>query len=140
MSIASTVLLDTTVASFLHPRRRGTEVGVKYDVHMKNRILALSFQSVAELWHWAESRGWGHRARTELDTFLGRFLIVPSDHELARIWARVTRESRRIGRRLEAGDCWIAATAAIQRQIPLLTHDRDFVGLSIPGLDVISYA
>ena len=106
---------------------------------MTNRILALSFQSVAELWHWAESSGWGHRARTELDTFLRRFLIIPSDHELARTWARVMQESRRIGRRLEAGDCWIAATA-IQRQIPLLTHDRDFVGLSIPGLDVISYA
>lgn len=58
MSAASTVLVDTTVASFLHPRRRGTEVGARYDVHMENRILALSFQSVAELWHWAESRDW----------------------------------------------------------------------------------
>ena len=106
---------------------------------MRNRILALSFQSVAELWHWAETRGWGEQARNDLDVFLRRFLIIPWDHELARIWARVMQKSSQIGRRLGVGDCWIAATA-VHRGIPLLTHDRDFLGLSIPGLDVISYA
>ena len=84
---------------------------------MKNRILALSFQSVAELWHWAETRGWGEQARNDLDVFLRRFLIIPWDHELARIWARVMQKSSQIGRRL-----------------------KDFLDLSIPGLDVISYA
>ncbi len=48
------------------------------------------------------------------------------------------------GRRLlkgspEAGDAWIVATA-IHRQIPLLTHDRDHVGLELEGLQVISYS
>ncbi len=139
MSVMSTVLVDTTVASFLHPRKRGTEIREKYNAHRTNRILALSFQSVAELWHWAETCGWGEKARNELDTFLRRFLIIPWDYELTRIWARVMRKSSQIGRRFEVGDCWIAATA-IQRRIPLLTRDRDFVGLSIPGLHVISYA
>jgi len=43
------------------------------------------------------------------------------------------------GRRLEAGDAWIIATAA-HRKIPLITHDRDFAHLEIPDLTIISYA
>lgn len=59
--------------------------------------------------------------------------------KLAKIWAKVGAQCKRNGRRLEAGDAWIAATA-IHRRIPLLTHDRDYVGLEIDGLQVISYA
>jgi len=54
------------------------------------------------------------------------------------VWARVSVLCRKQGRRLEAGDAWIAATAA-DREITLLTHDRDHVGLDVPGLNVISY-
>jgi predicted nucleic acid-binding protein len=43
------------------------------------------------------------------------------------------------GRRLEAGDGWIAATA-VHPRLQLITHDRDLVGLKIPDLDVICYA
>jgi predicted nucleic acid-binding protein len=47
-------------------------------------------------------------------------------------------EAKKNGRRLESGDCWIVATAG-HRGIPLLTHDRDMVGHSIPGLQVVTY-
>jgi tRNA(fMet)-specific endonuclease VapC len=56
---------------------------------MKGQILALSFQSVAELWAWAEDNSWGDRQRAGLDAFLRRFLVIPYDFELAQIWARV---------------------------------------------------
>ncbi len=47
--------------------------------------------------------------------------------------------ARRKGRRMEAGDAWIAATAVLYAA-PLLTHDADFVGLDIAGLDVVCHA
>ena len=134
----SVVLLDTTVASLLHPKKRRSEILARYAVHMEKQVLALSFQSVAELWNWAEAREWGDEARNGLDLFIKRFLVIPYDYALAQAWARAMQSSQKEGRRLDSGDCWIAATA-IHRRIPLLTHDRDFLVLPIPGLKVISY-
>lgn len=134
----SVVLLDTTVASFLHPRKKDHVLRAKYEPHMKGHTLALSFQSVAELWHWAEHRKWGETAQTGLDAFVRRFLVIPYDYGLARVWARVMEASRGQARRLESGDCWIAATA-VHRNIPLLVHDRDFLGLTVPGLQIVTY-
>ncbi len=132
------VLLDTTVASLLHPKKKGTEIRSKYEQHMQGEILALSFQTVAELWSWAETSNWGNKARQALDAFVRRFLVIPYDYDLAKTWAAVMEASKREGRRFEAGDCWIAATAVLYR-VPLLAHDADFTGRSIPGLHVISY-
>ena len=86
----------------------------------------------------AESRGWGDEARDGLDRFIRRFLVIPYDYALAQVWARAMQSSQKEGRRLESGDCWIVATAIYER-IPLLTHDRDFLDLPIPGLKVVSY-
>lgn len=133
----SVVLLDTTVASPLHPKK-GSETREKYDKHMRGQTLALSFQSVAELWHWAEPNGWGDKERQGLDRFVRRFLVIPYDYELAQVRARVMEESRMEGRRFETADCWIAATA-VHPRIPLLSHDKDFAGRSIRGLKVITY-
>jgi tRNA(fMet)-specific endonuclease VapC len=132
------VLLDTTVASLLHPRRESSALRARYEPHLKAQILALSFQSVAELWAWAEERNWGAKERRRLGAFLRRFLIIPYDAELARVWARVSVACKRQGRRLEAGDAWIVATA-VHRRIQLLSHDRDHVGLRVPGLEVVSH-
>lgn len=133
----STILLDTTVASLLHPKKNNT-FRAKYESHMQGQILALSFQSVAELWAWAEENNWGTKQRDGLTVFLQRFLVIPYDAELAKMWAKVETHCKRIGRRLESGDAWIAATA-VRYKIPLLTHDRDHVELNYPGLQVISY-
>ena len=134
----SVVLLDTTVASLLHPKKKGTQLREKYEKHMRNRTLALSFQTVAELWQWAETNKWVEESRRGLDAFIRRFLVIPYDYELAQVWAKVMEQSKKEGRRFEAGDCWIAATA-VHRNIPLLAHDKDFVGRSISGLNVITY-
>ena len=135
----ATVLLDTTVASFLHPRKKGTAERLRYEPHLAGNTLALSFQSVAELFFWSEENRWGVEQRLALDGFLRRFLVVPYDVDLSRTWARVMSHAKSVGRRLEAGDGWIAATA-VHRGIPLLSHDRDFVHLALSGLEVICYA
>lgn len=132
------ILLDTTVASLFHPKKKENPLRAKYETHMGGSVLALSFQSVAELWSWAEERGWGERQKTGMEDFLRKFLIIPYDFELAKVWARVNAQCKLIGRRLEAGDAWIVATA-VHRGIPLLTHDLDHLGLELEGLNVISY-
>lgn len=133
-----TVLLDTSVASLLHPKKKASPVRAHYEPHMKGQTLALSFQSVAELWAWAEDNNWGEKQRNGLDAFLRRFLVVPYDAELTKVWARVSAHCKRRGRRLEAGDAWVVATA-VHRRLPLLTHDRDHIGLDLPDLTVVSY-
>ncbi len=134
----SVVLLDTSVASLLHPKKKSDELRAKYEPHMRGQTLALSFQTVAELWDWAEANKWGEKARIGLDAFVRRFLVLPYDYELAKVWARVMALSRSAGHRLEAGDCWIAATA-VHRGILLLTHDRDIARQRINGLEVVSF-
>jgi tRNA(fMet)-specific endonuclease VapC len=134
----SVVLLDTSVASLLHPRKKAAVLRRRYEPHLRGQTLALSFQSVAELWDWAEANDWGTKARNGLDSFIRRFLVIPYDFELAKAWARVMQAARQEGRRLESGDGWIAATA-VHRGIALLTHDRDLINRKIDGLRVISY-
>jgi tRNA(fMet)-specific endonuclease VapC len=135
----STVILDTTVASLLHPKRKNDALRGQYETHMEGQILAISFQSVAELWSWAEENNWGTTLRGGLETFLQKFLVIPYDSELAKTWARLSTHCKRIGRRLEAGDAWIAASAA-HYKLTLLTHDFDHVGLNFPELNVVYYS
>ena len=81
----------------------------------------------------------GTTLRAGLEIFLQKFLVIPYDPELAQTWARVTTHCKRIGRRLEAGDAWIAASA-VHYKLVLLTHDLDQVGLNFPDLKTIYYS
>lgn len=135
----STVLLDTTVASLLHPKKKNDALRGKYETHMEGEILAISFQSVAELWSWAEENNWGTSWRAGLEIFLQKFLVIPYESELAKTCPRISTQCKRIGRRLEAGDAWIASSAAHYKLI-LLTHDSDHVGLNFPDLNVVYYS
>jgi tRNA(fMet)-specific endonuclease VapC len=131
------IVLDTSVASLLHRKKRRSTWRAWYEPHLLGRALVLSFQSVAELLAWAVEKRWTKKDLGRLEHFLGRFIIVPYDLDLARVWAEVTAHRKRRGRRLESGDAWIIATA-VHRRLPLTTHDADHLGLAIPGLKVIS--
>lgn len=133
------VLLDTNIASLLHPKKSAAVHRGRYEPHLLGQVLVVSFQTVAELFQWAEERHWGAVPRRDLEQLIGRFVVVPYDTELAHVWARVMSAAKAAGRRIESADAWIAATA-IHRQLPLLTHDRDFGSVSIPGLHVICHA
>jgi tRNA(fMet)-specific endonuclease VapC len=79
----------------------------------------------------------GEQKLQGLGDFVARFLVIPFDIELTKVWARVSVAAERIGRRLDGGDAWIAATA-VHYRLPLYTEDDDFLGLSITGLKIIS--
>lgn len=131
------VVVDTSVASLLHPKKRRSTLRAWYEPHLLGKALVLSFQSVAELLSWAVENRWTRKDLARLERFLSRFIIVPYDLELAKVWAAVNVHCKRRGRRLESGDAWIIATA-IHRGLPLATHDADHLGLAIPKLKVIS--
>jgi tRNA(fMet)-specific endonuclease VapC len=132
------VLLDTTVATLLHPKKQRWSELRLYERYLIGSTLAISFQTVAELRLWGVQKNWGAAARAGLDAFVAGFVVVPYDDELGHQWARVMAAARAVGRRLEAGDAWIAATA-VRLDVPLVTHDADFRGLKVRGLTVICH-
>jgi CubicO group peptidase (beta-lactamase class C family) len=98
-SIVSMILRDDTRAAHYAPYLDGFRQCV-------------SFQSIDEMREGALVSNWGERRRQELEEFLRQFVILPFVDGFASEWARIRAAGRRAGARLEAGNAWIAATAA----------------------------
>jgi predicted nucleic acid-binding protein len=129
------VLLDTDVVSFLfksHP------LAARYDPELADRVVLVSFMTIAELDRWAIRSNWGEARVRRLQEFLEPFVVAPYNRELCRRWAQVTVTAERSGRRIECADAWIAASALLYR-VPLVTHNRAHYA-GIPGLTLISHA
>lgn len=121
--MAETVLLDTNIVSFLFKKdsRRND-----YLPHLQNRILAVSFMTVAELYQWAAVHQWGQRRLTDLELMLQRYVILPFDIEICRQWGTIRATRQAIGQPIQPEDAWIAATA-VHHNLPLVTHNpKDF--------------
>ncbi len=127
------VVLDTDVVSFLF---KGDTRAEAYRPHLRGKILALSFMTVAELYQWAFVRNWGPERIARLEQQLARYVIVPYDRELCWQWARICAERQRLGRPISVQDAWIAATA-LRHACPLVTHNKDDYA-DIAGLVVIT--
>ncbi|HLL90223.1 MAG TPA: PIN domain-containing protein [Tepidisphaeraceae bacterium] len=132
------VLLDTSVASLLHPKRASSPELALYRPDLDGRAFAASFQTIAELLLWADKNRWGPAARAQLELLIARCTIIWVDARLLRTWSLVMRECTLAGRRLEPDDAWIVATA-VRHGLPLVTHDRDQTDLPIDGLSVITH-
>ncbi len=119
------VVLDTDVCSFLF--KKDTR-GERYRVHLVNQTLCLSFQTVAELYAWAELRNWGASRRAQLEQWLRNFVVLPYDNDTARAWARIQVERRQ--KPIGAADAWIAA-CAVRHDCSLITHNAsDYTSIS----------
>ena len=126
-------LVDTNVVSMLF--KRDTRA-IAYEEHTRDRFLAISFMTLAELDEWVIIRNWGTSRRAELAMLLQNFTVLFPDRDLCIRWAKVKAEARRIGRPIETADAWIDATALLYG-VPLITHNRsDFE--AVDGLVVIS--
>jgi predicted nucleic acid-binding protein len=112
-------ILDTDVCSFLFKRDTRAE---GYRSHLVGKTLCLSFQTVAELYQWAEINNWGTARRARLDRWLTHFVILPYDNETAQVWARIRSSRRRQGRPISTADAWIAA-CALRYNCSLITHN-----------------
>ena len=123
------IVLDTDVVSFLFKADTRAQI---YLPQLQDRQWFISFMTEAELEQWALLANWSEKRVVWLRWFLGRFVVVPSSHDLVLKWAEAMVAARRNGRRIETAGAWIAATALLY-DAPLLTHNKaDYLG--IPGL------
>jgi tRNA(fMet)-specific endonuclease VapC len=129
------VLLDTDVFSFLF---KGDTRAAVYERDLQGVQVCLSFQSVAELRYWSIIKRWGDSRRSSLEAALARCVLLPYDDGLSRAWAQITAHRRQLGRPIECGDAWIAATA-LRHGIPLITHNAaDY--RDVPALGLVTHA
>jgi len=129
------IVLDTDVVSFLFKNDSRAQA---YLPHLTNREWTISFMTEAELEQWALLSNWSDKRVDWLRAYLAGFVVVPSSRDLILKWAEVMTAARKVGRRMETADGWIAATAMLYG-VPLVTHNaRDYVG--VPGLSIITEA
>lgn len=127
------VILDTDVLSFF---AKGDTRAALYEPALVGKRLCICFQTVAELRLWALVRRWGASRNEALDSLLNQFVVLPYDSSMAEHWAHVTAHRRRLGRPIDCGDAWIAASA-LRHGAALLSHNaRDYA--DIPGLNLTS--
>lgn len=107
-----------------------------YAPHVQNRLLAITFVTVGELYFGAEKGKWGEQKRRELEAALRNFVVIPYDHEIARCYGRLVAERQRIGKPIAPNDARIAA-CAVRHGVSLVTHNaKDFE--DITGLRTIT--
>jgi predicted nucleic acid-binding protein len=127
------VVVDTDVVSFLFKNDSRAQL---YLPMMRNRDLAISFMTEAELEQWILLAKWGVGRVRRFRVFMTGFASVPSSRDLIVRWAEVMVAARANGRRIEAADAWIAATALLYGAT-LITHNpKDYLG--VPNLLVFS--
>lgn len=101
------VVVDTDVLSFTFKKDSRAEL---YRPHVDDKLVVVSFMTLAELDRWALSHNWGARRRRSLEVFLQDFLVSYCDRSLCLKWAEATDRARRNGRPIETADAWVAAT------------------------------
>ena len=126
-------VVDTDVVSFLFKSDARAQ---QYLPFLHDRQLLISFMTEAELEQWVLLAKWGPERIGRFRVFMNRFASVPSSRDLILKWASVMVAARASGRRIEAADAWIAATALLY-DAPLATHNpTDYSG--VPSLTILS--
>jgi tRNA(fMet)-specific endonuclease VapC len=126
-------VVDTDVVSYLY---RNSPVAQLYRQHLVDKVLVISFMTLAEVRFGMLQARWGAQRVTAMESYLKQFVLCTCDDDLCLMWAQVVYSERAKGRIISAQDAWIAATA-IYSGVPLVTHNRkDFEG--VDRLAVIS--
>ena len=132
INIPEVRLVDTDVFSYLF---RGDSRADLYKPDLVGFIPAVCFVTIGELYKGAFAANWTEAKIEQLESRLRRYLVLPYDDAVARMWARVQTAIR--GRRFPANDAWIAA-CALAYGCPILSHNRrDFH--DVPGIYLISH-
>jgi predicted nucleic acid-binding protein len=128
------VIVDTDVLSFI--AKADTRASL-YSPVLAGKRLCVCFQTVAELRLWALVRRWGSSRRKEMDSLLEQFVVIPYDSAMAQRWADVTAHRRRLGRPIDCGDAWIAASALRHGAMLVTNNGKDYA--DIPELALVSH-
>jgi len=132
MLTSGKVMIDTNIVSYL---MRGGPEAVACEPHVQGKLVSISFITVGELYYGAEWAKWGQKRKSQLETTLRNFVVVPYEHEIAKCYGSLAAERKRLGRPIDSSDAWIAA-CALRHGIPLVTHNAKHFE-EIPNLKVI---
>jgi len=107
----------------------------QYRPLLEGKLLSISFMTVAELYRWAIERAWGEKRIKQLEETIQNYVVLSSDDEICRHWAKVRSIK---GHPISDPDAWIAATA-MRYNTPLVTHNlKHFKPIQELGLKLIS--
>jgi predicted nucleic acid-binding protein len=126
-------VVDTDVVSFLFKNDSRAQ---QYLPYLAGHQLLISFMTEAELEQWVLLANWGPERTGRFREFMNRFASVPSSRDLILRWAAVMAAARAAGRRMEASDAWIAATALLYAA-PLVTHNAPDYS-AVPNLTILT--
>jgi predicted nucleic acid-binding protein len=129
------IVVDTDVVSFLFKNDSRAQ---SYLPLLRSRKLLVSFMTEAELEQWILLANWGAGRILRFQEFMTGFVSVPSSRDLILKWAGVMVAARANGRRIEAADAWIAATALLYGAALVTNNPTDYLG--VPNLEVLSCA
>lgn len=125
------VLLDTNIISY---QIKEHSLAAEYDALIGERLQAISFTTVGELYAGAQLKNWGPAKFATLDRITSELIVLQSSLEICKMYARVL--AIRKPRPIPTNDAWIAATA-LAYQCPLATHNpSDFS--HIPDLNLLT--
>jgi predicted nucleic acid-binding protein len=113
-------IVDTDVVSMLF---KGDARALAYRPYIADRLLGISFMTLAELERWSLERDWGQKRKQELAQHLTHYVVLPVSRELCAKWAETSFAARKKGRPIQTADAWIAASA-LYYEVPLITHNR----------------
>lgn len=135
--MSSYAVVDTDVFSYLWQSR---PEAARFDAALRNVIPALSFATVAEAHFGATYANWGERKLRELEAAIRRYVVVPYNADMAKLWGKLrsqaTKTGHPLGQKAQTNDLWVATTALFY-DAPLLTNNRaHFAGM--PGLKLIT--
>lgn len=123
------LLLDTSVFSLLL-KSQDSRASL-YAPDLQDKILAVSFITVGELYRWAIGRNWGTTRFLDLQARLTKVVLLPYNDAVALQWARVQTSIPK-----KDNDAWIAA-CALAYGCTLVTDDGGFG--DIQGLKTITH-
>lgn len=135
----STVVVDTGVfsAPLIARRAVGQTLHDQYRRHLVGQQVAITTQTLAEIYFGAEVANWGATRRARLDALVDTAAVIAPHEAMCRRFGSLRAELRRTGHPLHqdhhVGDLWIATTA-IHYGLPLVAHDKVFK--ECPGLEL----
>lgn len=125
-------MVDTCIVSYLLKQH---SLGPQYRLLLEDKLLSISFMTVAELYRWTIKRNWGPKRIKQLEDTIQQYVVLPSDDEICQYWAKMRSIK---GKPISDSDAWIAATAR-RYDIPLVTHNiKHFEHLKELGLNLIT--
>lgn len=127
------ILIDTNIVSYI---MRGGVLAEAYSRHLQGKLVSISFITVGEMYFGAEKARWGEKKRSQLETTLRNFVVIPYDHDIARCYGRIVANRERKGRPISCADAWIAA-CAVRHKVPMVTHNAKHFDM-ITDLHVIT--